>query len=375
MIIGFHYHVPAVQKDDGIYMPGYVATFIDGLAATSTKIVCYLHSPLQSELDQMDYKLKSANIELVNIGPHINVFKRVFKQKQFIQFIEKDIIKRGIDLMLIRAPSPLSPFVTKICIKHDIKYSYLIVGDYVKNLKESKNIAPLKRILLNIFYNYNKYYQDKYAKDALLFTNNPIIYEEYKHLNMHEIRTTTLSENDFFYNESFYENKKLNILYAGRIEPSKGIEDIIEALLILKERKINILFNLVGWDVSKNESHLVFLKNKIIDLGLEKNFIFHGKKQVGIELFKMYRDFDVYISATIVIATNAGSIPKILTNDKNAILIDKNSPKIIAKNIIKLLDNEELVDKLRKNAYSLAKTNTIEKQSKIMIGIIKEYIE
>jgi glycosyltransferase involved in cell wall biosynthesis len=294
--------------------------------------------------------------------------------------------------MLIRAPSPLLPFVTKVCIKNNIKYSYLIVGDYVKNLKESKNIKPLKRFILNVFYKYNRYYQDKYSNNALLFTNNPIIAQEYKSFNIKEIRTTTLSEKDFFYDETFYKNKKLNILYAGRIEPSKGIEDILSALKILVSKGLDVTFNLVGWDASKGEVHLNYLQNRVQELNLSKNFIFHGKKQVGIELFTMYRQSDIYVIATrgdegfprtiweamanssVVISTKAGSIPIILKDKENAILVDKNSPKQISESIIELLQNLKFVHKLQENGYALAQTNTIEKQSAVVISQIKEFI-
>jgi len=392
MTLAFHYHIPAIQKEDGIYMPGYLATFIDGLAKKCDTLICYLHTPIKNELKQMDYKLTSTNIELVSIGKHIGVFKRVLYSTQFIKQIEQDIKSRSIDLMLMRAPSPLLPFVTKVCIDNNIKYSYLIVGDYVKNLKESKNIKPIKRFILNIFYKYNRYYQDKYSQNTLLFTNNPIIAQEYKSFNIKEIRTTTLSEKDFYYDETFYKNKKLNILYAGRIEPSKGIEDILNAVKILVNKGIDVTFNLVGWDASKGEVHLKYLQNKVEALNLSKNFIFHGKKQVGIELFTMYRQSDIYIIATrgdegfprtiweamanssVVISTKAGSIPIILKDKENTILVDKNSPEQISESIIELLQNLKLVNKLQENGFALAQTNTIEKQSSIVISKIKEFI-
>jgi len=393
LIIGFHYHIPAVQKEDGIYMPGYIGVFIDGLANECNKVVCYLHAPLESEVKQIDYKLKSSNIELVNIGKHINVFKRVLKQKEFIKNIKEDLDKRNIDIFLMRVPSPLVPFVTQLCKDKNIKYSYLIVGDYVKNLQESKNIKPLKRFILNVFYKYNKYYQDQYARHALLFTNNPMITKMYEKLKPYEIRTTTLKQNDFYYDEGFYKDNILNIIYAGRIEPSKGIIDIVYAVKSLKDKNINVIFHLVGWDPSKDEIYLNHLVDKVKSLKLEKNFIFHGKKQVGIELFTMYRQSDIFISSTrgdegfprtiweamansaIVIATKAGSIPIILKDNEHALLVEKYSPQDMVEKVLFLLDNPKEVKKIRKNAFSLAQTNTIEKQSIDIIDKVKEYID
>lgn len=393
MTIAFHYHIPAIEQNGSIYVPGYLGVFLDGLANSCDKLICYMHSPLKKEVEKIDYKLNSLNIELVNIGPHISMFKRVLKNKNFIKVIENDIKKRDIDIFLIRAPSPLLPYITKVCTKNSINYSYLIVGDYVKNLKETKDIKLSKRIVLNLFYKYNKYYQDKYAKNALIFTNNPILFDEYKKLNTHEIRTTTLSENDFYKKDNFYKDNKLNLLYAGRIEPSKGIEDILVATKMLKEENIDVTFNLVGWDDSKGESHLNYLKNKVFELRIEDNFIFHGKKRVGEELFSIYRKNDIYVIATrgdegfprtiweamanscLVIASKAGAIPIVIENEKNCLLINKNSPIEIKENVLRLLKDKKLVQNLKEESFKLAQTNTIEKQSLTMINKMKEYLK
>jgi glycosyltransferase involved in cell wall biosynthesis len=392
MILGFHYHIPAIKKDNHIYLPGYLGVFLDGLASHCQELICYMHTPLSNEMYKMDYKITSSNIKLINIGSHINVFKRVLKHKSFLKNIESDIKQQKIDLFLIRAPSPLLPFITKICIENHLKYSYLIVGNYLKNLKETKNIIYPKRFFLSLFYKYNKYYQDKYAKNSLLFTNNPTIFNEYKTYNIYEIRTTTLREKDFYFKKDFYKKEELNLLYAGRIEPSKGIDDILSAMQMLIKENIKVIFHLVGWDDSKNEIYLTAIQKKVQQLNLTNNFIFHGKKSVGKELFTMYRKSDIYILATngdegfprtiweamanssIVISTNAGSIGNILTDRHNVLLVNKNSPIEIFSSIIELLNNNNLRDKIREEGFKLSKTNTIEKQSIKMISIIKDYL-
>jgi len=393
MTLAFHYHIPVSVTEVGIYLPGYLGTFLDGLAINFEKIICYIHSPLLSEMDNIVYKIKSSNIEVVNIGPHRSMVKRVLQNKKFTAVLEADLRSRDIDLFLFRAPSPLLPYFTKVCIENNIKYSYLIVGDYVKNLKGTKGVKQWKRFILSTFYKYNKFYQDKYIKNALVFTNNPVTFYEYKKFNTYEIRTTTLSEKDFFEKEIFYENKKLNLLYTGRIEPLKGIEDILLATKFLKDDGINVVFNLVGWDDSKGEAHLNYLKNKVKKLFLNDNFIFHGKKRVGQELFSMYRQSDIFISSTrgdegfprtiweamanscLVIASKAGSIPIILEHEKNSLLVNKQAPNEIKESIKRLMNDDSLVKRLRKEALFLAKTNTIEKQSLNMINKMKEYLK
>ena len=117
-----------------------------------------------------------------------------------------------------------------------------------------------------------------------------------------------------------------------------------------------------------------------------------GKKQIGEELLAFYRAFDIFVIATKgnegfprtiweamsqslpVISTRVGSIPNLLVEDETAIFIDQSSPAQLAQAILRLKDEEELRKKLIRNGYALAKTNTIEIQSKKMIDIMKGYL-
>ena len=79
MKLGFYYHVPALQKTDGIYTPGFQGRFIDSLAAHCESVTCFLHSPWVNETEMMDYRLGSSNVTLVDIGPHGSVPRRLLR--------------------------------------------------------------------------------------------------------------------------------------------------------------------------------------------------------------------------------------------------------------------------------------------------------
>ena len=55
MVLGFHYHVPAVLKNDKIFIPGYLGVFIDSLSPYFKEIVLFLHSPMEYEIKSMNY--------------------------------------------------------------------------------------------------------------------------------------------------------------------------------------------------------------------------------------------------------------------------------------------------------------------------------
>lgn len=393
MKVGFHYHIPAILKEDGkIYMPGYLALFIEGLAQQCNEVICFLHSPLQNELHLMDHALRTNNVSLVDIGIHNNMIKRTINFRTHIKKISLWLPK--IDIMLIRGPSPLMPFVSRLCQKNSTPYAYLLVGDYLKSLSGVERINPLKRVVLWSFYYFNKRLQDYYSNKALIFTNNKVIYNEYAidRNDVYEIRTTTLSEEDFFVRDSACTNQPFKLAYAGRIEPTKGIEDMLDAIALLVSKGIDTQLHIAGWDPVPGEKYLKKLYQVIEEKGLKESFFFHGKKQVGKELFSFYRCYDAFVIATRgnegfprtiweamaqsmpVISTRVGSIPDMLEDGKTVLLVDQASPDQLADAVIKLKHNNKLRRELITNGYALARTNTLEIQSKKMITVMERFL-
>lgn len=394
MRIGFHYHIPTLRKEDGtIVLPGYLGVFIDSLAEQCDEVICFMHSPLSTEKNLMDYKLKSTNIRLIDIGSHISMMKRMLKAKQYgnkiIPFLSQ------LDIMLIRGPSPLLPVIASTCRKKKIPVSYLLVGDYLEGLNAATSMNKLKKSILWAYYTYNKYMQDKDIVSTLVFVNSSKLYEEYAHKsdNCIEVRTTTLSKSDFFERFDTCQGSIIELLYTGRIDPTKGIEDIFYALAKIKKGiDSEIRLNLVGWETSKD--FLRKLKLLAEQLKIVDNYIFHGKKTVGEELFKMYKKSDIYVIAsrgdfegfprtlweamansTPIIATKVGAIPLLLKDKENALLVEPNNPDKFTDAIEYLLKTEDIRKKLIKNGYTFAQNNTLEMQSKRMVKIITKFLD
>lgn len=394
MRLGFHYHIPAMRDANGnILLPGYLGVFLDAMAKEVDELILYMHTPLKHEVPQMDYQLEGKNIELVDIGAHTSFYKRILKRKMALEAVEKD--QKRLDLLLLRAPSPILPFIAARCKKLKIPYAYLVVGDYVKTLQGASGMGGLKKTLLGGYYHLNRFFQEKYAAFALIFANNQTSYDEYKlrFSQTHLVRTTTLSTDDFFHREDTCLGDEVHLIYAGRIEPTKGMEDVLHAMQQLKIPDKKVVLNLVGWDPSEDDAHLNFLYEKTKVLGLEENFVFHGKKRVGEELLSMYRQADIFILATKgnegfprtiweamassmpVIATKVGSIPSVLEHERHAYLINEASPQEITMAIENVVLNKDLRQTLMKEGLVLAKDNTNEIQANRMSEIMNEFLQ
>lgn len=388
MRLGFHYHIPVKRIGDQIFTSGYFGCFLDSIAEKCERLTCFMHTPVDNENEIMDYSLKNENVALIDIGPHKSVPKRVLSIPKVKIIIRNEI--DNIDLMLVRGPSPLLPvFVSSFKNK---PIALLLVGDVLAGI-DGLPQPKWRKELIRIWSMYNSSMQLKAARQNLTFVNSHLLYELFvgKVPNLIETRTTTLSINDFFYREDTCQNKRINLLFTGRMSRSKGILDIIEAVKILVAQGENLYFDLVGM-LDKSEPILDEINHLAIDYGLSDRIKFHGYKPLGAELFHFYKQADIYILAsqssfegfprTIweamahslpVIATRVGSIPDYI--EGAALLISPRLPQDLAKAISQLISDQEIRKKNIRKGYLLAQQNTLEIRAKEMITHMEQYLD
>jgi len=386
MRLGFHYHIPALNRNGIINMPGYFGCFIDSLASKTSSLVCFLHSPIGEEIENMDYSIKSPNVSLVDLGPHFSITKRMLITKKIQNIIQKNLDQ--IDIMFIRGPSPLLPDIAKA--SGNLPLAFLIVGDYLAGVDGLPQ--PLwRKELIRVWSFWNAKRQLNLLKKNLTFVNSHILFQQFKNQvpNLIETRTTTLSINDFYKRNDTCQSRPIHILYTGRIDRAKGLVDILDAIKILIDQGEDLIFNLVG-NIGKDKSILEEINNKAINYGISNRIIFHGYKPLGEELFKFYKDSDIYIIAsqnsegfprTIweamahslpVIATKVGSIPAFIENA--AELIQPRSVEEISFVIKRLIYDQNRRKELITKGFELAKTNTLEVRSTEIIDSLKNYL-
>jgi len=392
MILGFHYHVPAYMDDSGdIHTMGSQGVFLDSIAKYFVEVVCFLHHPRENKKNNMDYIIKSKNIKLVDIGLHDHMLKRTFRALYSMQYLDKDI--KRLDHMLIRGPSPLLPFFAKYSSKHKLSITFMLVADYLEVLNAS-DIVLWKKIILKIYFKWNKNKQDFYAKNALLVANSRVIVDEYKKhgFKIYEIKTTTLSKNDLIFNKNKSLHNPIELLYTGRIESQKGIHIIIKAMEILYKKGIYTRLNLVGWETEKG--YLEYIQTLADEKNMLNSVIYHGAKSVGEELLEYYRKYDIYVLASTgnfegfprtiweamassmpVVASTVSSIPYFLEDEKDSLLFTPKDYKQLAVQIEKFSDNKHLLSSIICNAIEKVKDNTLENQSYKLSSLILNYKE
>lgn len=388
MILAFYYHIPAVRDQDKILLPGYLGVFVDALAKETTHLYLLLHEGNEASVKEADYALSSKNITWINLGYktpawHRDLFhSRILKNK--LKLVEH------CDAVIIRSPSPLAPYFPRYINKS--RLIYMIVGDY----GEEASHAKAKNLREWIVWRYIWYNDVKFRstiKQFDILVNSPLLLKKYTDncKSIHPIRTTTLSQNDFFERNDTCQGDTIHWLFTGRIDPLKGLFELIEALKQVRDEGINVVLNIVGWETDPLQPVEKALIEKAVELEVSEYLIFHGKKSIGDELNSYYRKADIYVipsyhegfprtiweamaNSLPVVASAVGGIPDTLVHNEQAILIAPRSVSAITTAMVQLVRNADLRQKLISAGQSLARENTLERQSKNIVSVIKNII-
>jgi len=389
MRLGYSYHIPALlQANDSVWTAGYQSRFLDGLAAECEDLICFLHTPTATDLMQMDAQIRARNMRLVQIGPHDSVPRRVLRTREVTRILHRQA--RGIDAMLLRGPSPLLPAMAEEL--RPLPRAFLLVGDNVEGLRNSPHPWVRKK-LIEGYTHWNAWRQRRLCAEVLTLVNSQDLYNKQRAISpaLREVRTTTLTEGDFFLREDTCERRPLRMLYAGRLEAQKGLLCILDALRQLRANGHEIVFQFAGWSAQVGD--FVEIMNRHAEkIGVRESIQYLGYRTVGPDLLQCYRDSDIFVLASEaegfpraiweamgsglpVVATRVGSIPAFLRDGEEAVLVKPRDATSLAEGIMSVAENGPLRRKLIANGFRLAQKQTIEATVPVICGAIRDWIQ
>ena len=188
----------------------------------------------------------------------------------------------------------------------------------------------------------------------------------------------------YFYREQSNIHSPIRLLYVGRLSREKGLITLVEAVSLLVARGVDIKLFLVGkGDLEE------YLKTRCKSLHITNNVEFLGQVPHGTPLFEIYRQADIFVlpsfteglpsvlleamaNSVPVIATAVGGIPEVVRDGETGILVPPQDAEAISEAVIRLIESTDLRNKLIKNAYELALTNSFEKQTGKIVKSILE---
>ena len=187
-----------------------------------------------------------------------------------------------------------------------------------------------------------------------------------------------------------FEQRKYDCVFFARVCKDKGIEDLLEAIALIKKKKIDIKLLIIG---SAGNRYLDFLKKMCAKLNIIDNITLSGflptqedvhvaASNAKICVLPTYHDI---IPGTIiesmflkipVVAYNVGSIHELnRKNNEIVTLVEKADIQNLARAIDKLLNDDKLLEKKAEKGYLRAVEMFGHSDSKIFNCLLKAYKE
>lgn len=186
-------------------------------------------------------------------------------------------------------------------------------------------------------------------------------------------------------NNATFKNDTVQLLFLSNLLVSKGVYVLLEALKILKSKKIKFICKFIGGigDITENN-----FNNKVRSLQLQDCVYYLGKKfnQDKIDAFS---NSDIFVHPTLhdcfplvlleasqfklpMVSTFEGAIPEILEEGVNGFLVPKKDASALADKLEALIKNETLRAKLGNVAYKkYLNEYTLSKFESNMCSILK----
>ena len=166
------------------------------------------------------------------------------------------------------------------------------------------------------------------------------------------------------------------LLFVGRLEPLKGVDTILDALVLLREREPALFQKtrlvVIGGSLSdRADTELARLRQLVAALGLEGTVEFLGAK--GQELLPCYyalasavimpSDYESFgmvaleamASGTPVIASEVGGLAFLVRDQETGYLVPVREPAVLADRVARLLRDTKLQQAMRSAAISTAR--------------------
>ena len=154
------------------------------------------------------------------------------------------------------------------------------------------------------------------------------------------------------------------VFFAARVTKIKGIEDVIDALAIVKKDKKNVSLNIVGWCFG---AYKEFLLKRINELNLEENIVFNDYFPLHSDMHQhivqshfavLPVKLDIIPGSVIeailldlpVVTYKTTGTPYLNRQGESVLIANIGDIDMLAKQMLKLLDSQSLAQKLRENA-------------------------
>ena len=314
---------------------------------------------------------------LINDKPNKEEFRLALKNKKILSILQEGF--KSISLLYKKR-------------KHNIRAIKNIDSNYIITTRDFHNYLVgkyAKNDIIKIATEHNYHNNDnKYVNKLVKSVNNMdyfiLVSKELKEYYSKLVKPKCIYIPNVLDRLPNKESKCNNhtLVSTGRLEKEKGYLDLLKVVLKVKKQIPDIKLNLLG-----EGSERRLLEKFIIDNNLTNNVFLPGFQNIE-EMEEYYLDSSIFVSTSftesfglavleassyklpIIAFSSAKGIVDVLENNSGIIVDDRNI-NIMSENIIEVLNNSDLRNKLRTNSYNNSKRFLAENIKKEWLEILK----
>jgi glycosyltransferase involved in cell wall biosynthesis len=173
------------------------------------------------------------------------------------------------------------------------------------------------------------------------------------------------------------------IVSSGRLVSWKGFEALIELMLRLKEKFSSIKLLIIGSGPLAEKLEAMVEKKKLNDVvsltgALSQDVLFKYVRMADVFVLNTnyeglsHQLLEVMGIGTPIITTNVGGNPELITNEKNGLLVSYNNKNELYENIVRVLNDQSLSERLVRNAKATLKKFNPDDMVKQLVTILKK---
>jgi len=321
-------------------------------------------------------KIQVMRIENLFISTSQKLYPSIFKDHVFSYFIGRTAKDICNDVDIIFVQDGISAYALRK-ISQCNKPKFGLIRDYWPICPRSScgsecvqdHKVCAKKISSNLSYLFNSaylYFKRNFFKKAYAQLTHKVFVSKY-------VKTTISDDGVVIHNfiEQSVRKKQIqkfqsNLIYAGRLDPAKGVEYLIRAVNMVKLKKKNVKLAIYG-----DGPELRNLKKITKELHLERNISFNGvirKEDLYSEISKsnllvcpsIWPEplgrviYESMACGTPVVAFDVGGNREIISNKQDGILVKQIDSHNLAKGILELLELSHQ-EQLSRNCYNKVK--------------------
>ncbi|MFD2552349.1 glycosyltransferase family 4 protein [Bizionia sediminis] len=211
--------------------------------------------------------------------------------------------------------------------------------------------------------------------------------------NNNIIVTTTAIDSTEIINEDLFKNSKLiNVLFLGRIQNLKGVEELIDAIIALNENSqlLNFKFNIVGHENKKG--YVNELMSKLENNNVPADKVSFLGRLVGKDKFRLYASNDVYVlpsytegcpnsllealaSGLFCITTRVGALSDLIIPKENGLFVNVSDSKDLLKAFQYCFENPAYNKNRKANAQLYSEAFSINKITQLFEAQYIKFLE